>query len=64
MSKNQVKYQLAGFYENFNNTGKIKLKFANAGGFICCYIEDIKFINKYISEEDNKYIEKLAQYKI
>jgi len=43
---------------------RIKLKFANAGGFICCYIEDIKFINKYISEEDNKYIEKLAQYKI
>jgi hypothetical protein len=64
MNKNKTNYRLIGFYENFSNTGKIKLKFANAGGFICCYIEDIKFINKYLSEEDNQYIEKLAQYKI
>lgn len=63
MNKNKTTYKLIGFYENFNNTGKIKLKFANACGFICCYIEDIKFISKYIAEEDNKYIEKLAQYR-
>lgn len=63
MNKNKTTYKLIGFYENFNNTGKIKLKFVNACGFICCDIEDIKFISKYIAEEDNKYIEKLAQYR-
>jgi len=60
MSKNQIKYQLTGFYENYNNSGKIKLKLANANGFICCYIEDIKFISKYLSELDNRYISQLA----
>ena len=63
MNKNKTNYRLIGFYENFNNTGKLKLKLSNLECSICCYIEDIKFINKYLSEEDNKYIEQLAQYR-
>ena len=61
MSKNRKNYQLVGFYENYNNSGKIKLKFNNSDSSICCYIEDIKFISKYLSDFDNCYINQLAQ---
>ena len=63
MVKNKIIYNLVGFYENYNNLGKIKLKLANHSGFICCYIEDIKFISKHLSEADNRYISQLAQHK-
>jgi len=63
MVKNKIIYNLIGFYENYNNSGKIKLKLANRSSFICCYIEDIKFISKFLSETDNRYISQLAQHK-
>ena len=35
MSKNQIKYELIGFYENYNNSGRIKLKLTNSDSLIC-----------------------------
>jgi hypothetical protein len=61
MPKNQIKYELIGFYENYNNSGRIKLKLTNSDSLICCYIDDIKFISKYLSELDNRYISQLVQ---
>lgn len=63
MNKNKTSYKLIGFYENFNNSGKLKLRLANLDSSICCYIEDIKLISKYLSEIDNEYIYRLAQYR-
>jgi hypothetical protein len=58
MTENKTIYKLIGFYENFGGSGKLKLKLANANGSICCYIEDLKFIYKYLSNEDIKFINK------
>lgn len=63
MKKGRAKYKLIGFYENFNNSGKLKLRLANLDSSICCYIEDIKFISKRLSKMDNQYINQLAQYR-
>ena len=63
MKKGRTKYKLIGFYENFNNSGKLKLRLANLDSSICCYIEDIKFISKCLSKMDNQYINQLAQYR-
>lgn len=63
MTKSNTTYKLIGFYENFNNSGKLKLKLANADNIICCYIEDINLISKYLSKMDNHYISQLAQCK-
>jgi len=61
MNKNKTKYKLIGFYENFNNSGELKLRLNYLDSSICCYIEDIKFISKYLSETDNRYINQLAE---
>lgn len=63
MKKRRTRYKLIGFYENFNSSGKLKLRLANLDSSICCYIEDIKFISKYLSKMDNQYINQLAQYR-
>ena len=63
MKKRRTRYKLIGFYENFNNSGKLKLRLANLDSSICCYIEDIKFISKRLSKMDNQYINQLAQYR-
>ena len=63
MKKSKTVYKLIGFYENFNNSGKIKLKLTNSNVSIFCYIQDIKFISKYLSTIDNQYINQLAQYR-
>ena len=63
MKKSKTVYKLIGFYENFNKSGKLKLRLTNLDSSICCYIEDIKFISKYLSEMDNQYIDQLAQYR-
>jgi len=63
MNKNKTTYKLIGFYENFNNSGKLKLRLAHLDSSICCYIEDIKFISKRLSKMDNQYINQLAQYR-
>ncbi len=63
MNKNKTNYKLIGFYENFNNSGKLKLRLTNLDSAICCYIEDIKFISKYLSKMDNQHIDQLAQYR-
>ena len=61
MRKIKTNYKLIGFYKNFNGSGKLRLILANPDIIICCYIEDIKVISKYISEEDRNYIEQLAK---
>lgn len=59
----KTKYKLIGFYENFNSSGKLKLRLTKLDSSICCYIEDIKLISKYLSETDNIYISQLAQHR-
>lgn len=61
MAKARAIYKLVGFYENWNNTGKLKLKLASADCVICCNMEDIDLIAKYLSIGDNQYIRQLIK---
>ncbi len=61
-TKVQATYKLVGFYEDYNNLGKLRLRFVSSSRVLCCYIEDMKVINKYVAKADKEYISKLAQY--
>jgi hypothetical protein len=63
MNKMKASYKLIGFYENFNNSGKIKLRLANLDISLCCDLEDVKIMSKYLSKVDNEYIKQLSQFR-
>jgi hypothetical protein len=63
MNKKKASYKLIGFYENFNNSGKIKLRLANLDISLCCDLEDVKIMSKYLSKVDNEYIKQLSQFR-
>ena len=47
-------YKLRDFYQPFNNSEKLKLRFTNLASSICRDIEDITFISKYLSKMNNQ----------